>query len=90
VLINNAKDFVPTGAFRQVKDGLEPDPSQVASDESMPSWPTSELVSVNALTTMGSGVVGVVGVVVCEISEAPPPPPHADIKALMNTAKKLG
>jgi len=86
VLINSANDLVPEGGLRQVNEGLEPEPSQVESDDKRPSCPTSVLVRVNKLEFIVSGVLVVEGVVTWTTLEEPPPPPQAEINTLNKTA----
>jgi hypothetical protein len=92
VLINKANDCVPAGGFRQVSEGLEPEPSHVTSDDKAPSAPTSALDSTKVVGATGLVVeeallllfvvVLLAGSVLSDVGVLPPPPPHAEIKRL--------
>ena len=81
---------MPVGGFRQVSEGLEPEPSHVTSDDKAPSAPTSALDSTKVEVVTGLVVEDelllllVVSVLsdVCEL----PPPPQAEIKRLNSNA----
>lgn len=90
---------MPAGGFRQVSEGLEPEPSHVTSDDKAPSAPTSALDSTKVEVVTGLVVedelavlLAVVVLLLLAVSvlsddcELPPPPPQAEIKRLNSNA----